>query len=352
MVLDLCFLDYVWRGLSAGAVSTTLLMLMMAVVPRMARGASARVGKWFFNFHYLALAGIFAGSFFYLAAFDRDLAVGCFRDYVRDNGAFTLTRVIAEGWMAGVVGLLLWDVFRIGLASLVGRALERCASVEGTVISLRRRLGLRREVSVYLTDRTVSPHVCGMFRPKIVIPRGLLQEPAMFEAVLAHELVHVRERDALWLYGELILRRLLFFHPLVYWLARDYRECVERAADEQAVLRAGVSRHSLVQSLIHVAANYRLQPAPFEPAVSRGFREIKMRIEALGRVSPFRLSRNLIYLLAPVLSVGGSLAQARGAAVKIDAEIRTEVRMCRQVNEEQMLRSWLNLQNQANKCEK
>lgn len=354
MLLDLCFLDYVWRGLSVSAVALTGLMFVVAVVPRVVRGGSARVAKWFFNLHYLGMAGVFVSGFFYVAIFDRDLAVGCFSDFVASTGSFTLTRVVAETWVVGAALLLGFDLLRILLASLFGRGHTACTDpkILPLVSELALKLQLRRGVRLFLTSSSVSPHVYGLVRPKIILPKDLLVERELLPGILAHELVHVRERDALWMYFELVVRRLMFFHPLVYWLARDYRGVIERAADEQAVLMGGVEARSLVRSLIFVAGRYLTQPSSLVPAVSRGFHEIKGRVEALGQLTSFRLSRNWLYVVASVLSISGVLVEARGPVSKVSAEVQTQAPMCRQVADERLLRSFLNMQDQTNKCEK
>jgi len=145
-------------------------------------------------------------------------------------------------WSAGVVWRFIrlrsaWSAFR-GLearsfAPLPPEWLDRAAL-------LRHRLGIARLVEIRLvTD--VLPCSARLLRPVIWLPATLLTRmaPEQIEAILAHELAHVRRLDWLWNTLQCAVETLLFYHPAMWWLSRSIRQERENACDDLAVQVCG-----------------------------------------------------------------------------------------------------------------
>jgi beta-lactamase regulating signal transducer with metallopeptidase domain/protocatechuate 3,4-dioxygenase beta subunit len=150
-------------------------------------------------------------------------------------------RWIVLAWMLGVS--------LVGARLLIGWAwlqrLKRCLQPAPEALReqcwrLCRVLNLRPPrigLSVHLGEAIAT----GLFRPIVVIPVSWLTElpPSMLEAVLAHELAHLRRYD-LWV--NLLQRAtetLLFYHPAVWWLSRRLRAQRELCCDDLAVAVTG-----------------------------------------------------------------------------------------------------------------
>jgi len=135
--------------------------------------------------------------------------------------------------------------FRTMLAA--GQRLEIGAGVEeGLVLrlqALRARLRLRRPVALVLSQEASEPGVWGVFRPVIVLPTSMARHlgSGELEAVLLHELAHVQRWDNLVGHLHMVLRSVLWFHPLVWWLDRRLLAERERACDERVVQVSGDS---------------------------------------------------------------------------------------------------------------
>lgn len=109
------------------------------------------------------------------------------------------------------------------------------------VLALQGAMGITRTVVVRLAADVVAPFTARMFRPVIWLPLTLLKQlpVAQLEALLAHELAHIRRLDWLWNGIQCVVESLLFFHPGVWWLSRRIRQEREHACDDLAVAACG-----------------------------------------------------------------------------------------------------------------
>ena len=109
-----------------------------------------------------------------------------------------------------------------------------------------------------LSSARLEPGVFGIFRPFLLLPEGLSDHltPAQFEAIVAHELCHVRRRDNFSSAIHMVVEALFWFHPAVWWIRARLVEERERACDE-AVLRMGSDPPGLRRGNCH-----RLQILP------------------------------------------------------------------------------------------
>ncbi len=106
---------------------------------------------------------------------------------------------------------------------------------------LRLRLGISRPVRLVHTAMVAVPTVIGWVRPLILLPAATLAglTPGQVEALLAHELAHVRRWDYLVNACQCLLETLMFYHPVVWWISRCVREEREHCCDDLAVRACG-----------------------------------------------------------------------------------------------------------------
>ncbi len=154
-----------------------------------------------------------------------------------------LALALSLSWLIGVAAMLLrqwggWHLIRV-LERRPFRPLppewQRRADV------LRRALGISREVTVRLADDVLAPFTARLLRPVVWLPLSLLARlpKEQIEALLAHELAHVRRLDWLWNGLQCVAESLLFFHPAAWWLGRRIRQEREHACDDLAVAACG-----------------------------------------------------------------------------------------------------------------
>ncbi len=163
-----------------------------------------------------------------------------------------------------VDGLWLAGVLLLALRAVVGwRHLEqlrrRTSAVIPSDVSARfrrvsARLRIGRAVALRISDEVVSPLAMGVWRTVIILPISAIAnlEPDQLEAVLAHELAHVRRWDFLANLLQTSIECLLFFHPAVWWVSRRARDLREICCDE-------VAARSCADPLIYAEALLKLE---------------------------------------------------------------------------------------------
>jgi D-alanyl-D-alanine endopeptidase (penicillin-binding protein 7) len=109
---------------------------------------------------------------------------------------------------------------------------------------LAERCGLGREVRLRVVDGLASPITAGWWRPVVLVPAALVagMPPHLLEALLAHELGHVRRHDYLVNLLQNVIETLLFYHPAVWWISTRIRAEREQIADDFAARHLGEPR--------------------------------------------------------------------------------------------------------------
>jgi len=150
---------------------------------------------------------------------------------------------LVEFWFAGILLLSLRSAGGILLVERLRRKetvpvpeelLEIC-------ISLQQRMALTRTVGYCQSLRLDAPAVAGWIRPVVLLPVSVLTglTSPQLEAVIAHELAHIRRYDAFVNLFQVGVETLLFYHPAVWWLGKRVRAEREHCCDDAAVLLCG-----------------------------------------------------------------------------------------------------------------
>jgi beta-lactamase regulating signal transducer with metallopeptidase domain len=150
---------------------------------------------------------------------------------------------LVELWFLGVLvlslrtagGLFLIERMRRKEIQPVGRELYlRC-------IALQLRMGVEHAVRYCGCQKLDAPAVLGWFRPVVLLPvralLGLSEE--QMEAVIAHELAHIRRLDCFVNLFQIAAETLLFYHPAVWWVSQRIRAEREHCCDDEAIAVCG-----------------------------------------------------------------------------------------------------------------
>ena len=115
-----------------------------------------------------------------------------------------------------------------------GELYERC-------LALQRGMGLDRVIQYCECHGLDAPAVLGWFRPVVLLPvralTGLSEQ--QIEAVIAHELAHIRRLDCFVNLFQIAAETLLFYHPAVWWVSQGIRAERENCCDDEAISLCG-----------------------------------------------------------------------------------------------------------------
>ena len=102
-------------------------------------------------------------------------------------------------------------------------------------------LGLRCDVAIAASARISSPIALGSISPIILVPVGLLSgmSAAQIEAILVHELYHIKRRDYFINICQALVEVLLFYHPAIWHINNIIRQERENCCDDQTVAYCG-----------------------------------------------------------------------------------------------------------------
>jgi hypothetical protein len=145
------------------------------------------------------------------------------------------------------------------------------------------------------TSSDIGPLVAGVRRPTIYLPEILLEQtpPAQLEAMLMHELAHVRRRDSWVAALQFAAQILWWFHPVVWWMNRQLARQRERCCDEEVVATLAGRRSDYARLLITVLeSKHRLEPLWGYPAV-RPVELTRRRLEEIMK------RKNMVHVRAP-----------------------------------------------------
>jgi beta-lactamase regulating signal transducer with metallopeptidase domain/uncharacterized protein involved in exopolysaccharide biosynthesis len=119
-----------------------------------------------------------------------------------------------------------------------------------TLQDLKCRLNISRPVRLLKSSLVEVPMVIGWLTPVVLLPAGSLLglTPLQLEAILAHELAHIRRHDYLVNVFQVLIETLMFYHPAVWWISGCIREERENCCDDM-VMRVCEDRLVYAQAL-------------------------------------------------------------------------------------------------------
>ena len=170
-----------------------------------------------------------------------------------------------------------------------------------------------------------EPGVFGVFRPVLLLPDGIRERlaPAELQAILAHELCHVRRRDNLVTLMHMVVEAVFWFHPLVWWLGARLMDERERACDEE-VLRTGSEAEAYAEGILKVCELYLQSPLKCVAGVTGA--DLKKRIEAIVANRPvlnLNLPKKAGLMLAGILAVASPVILGMTHAAELKAQSRS-----------------------------
>lgn len=316
--MSAALLDHLWQS------SFVALCAWMLAVYLRNHSAQVRFRVWFcaslkflVPYSLLAMAGDQLKTFAMfqgvpsLAALGSDSLAGAF---VVPAARATAVASFDIGWLR-VAGM----VWSLGVVVLLVRWCVRWRRIRA-VVRAASPASLSAPIPVLTTSMLREPGVVGIIRPVLLLPQGIEDRltAQQLQAILTHELCHVRRRDNLTSAIHMITEALFWFFPPVWWIGARMLEERERACDEM-VVRSGNDPRSYAEGILRVCRSYWASELPCVAGVSGA--DLKQRLEAImknnvsSELSGFRkLALGIIAISAIALPIGAGFAAPAGTA--------------------------------------
>jgi beta-lactamase regulating signal transducer with metallopeptidase domain/type II secretory pathway component GspD/PulD (secretin) len=188
---------------------------------------------------------------------------------------------LVAGWLVGVFGLSIWHLGGWAqLHRLKSRMVEDVnLFVHSTLQQLSGKLGVNKVVQVVKSALVEVPTVVGWIRPVVLLPASALTglSSQQLEALLAHELAHIRRHDYLVNMLQTAVEILGFYHPAVWWISHTIRLERENCCDDMAISVCGDAR----QYVKALAEMERIRCGQAELAIAASGGNLSRRISRL-----------------------------------------------------------------------
>lgn len=215
--------------------------------------------------------------------------------------------VVVAVWISGVICFLLrltsgW-MFTIRLRRWASRPAPK--EWQSALDSLKSRLALSRPVRLLVSAAAQTPAAMGWLRPVVLVPVGALAGlPAdQVEALLLHELAHIRRHDYLVNLLQSVVEAVLFYHPAVWWVSGHIRAERENCCDDLAIAITGDAL-TYARALSEVAS---AQLQPLRAAVAAAGGSLTDRVaRLLGQARPVPPGASGSGIAAAILLAAGT----------------------------------------------
>lgn len=242
------FTARVLNSTAEGIVIALFIWVMLLALRR--QNSSTRFAMWFSGLAAIALLPIVES----IGSHPTSAAATVSHFAFRLPGSRAMDALAVWAIVAGIglakIGISFWQLRRLR---------QNCEPIDSSTLHpvLRETLdefGSARRVTVCTSDRVRVPTAIGFLKPAVVIPAWAFEElsPIELNAILLHELAHLRRWDDWTNLAQRILGALLFFHPAVWWIGDRLSREREMACDD-FVLAATSNPRGYAQCLVTVA---------------------------------------------------------------------------------------------------
>lgn len=174
------------------------------------------------------------------------------------------------------------------IAALIWVILAAAGLIAASILYALTRNALQkaRPVSggLFESDLISSPMICGIVRPRIIVPSQLSMDKSALDHILLHERVHLKRCDNLWRLIAVGIACLHWFNPLVWVFLKAFFEDMELSCDARAVKALKSSeRKAYARTLLQFGTGQRL-------LMSTAFGGSKMRVRIQNVISCRKLT--------------------------------------------------------------
>ncbi len=155
-------------------------------------------------------------------------------DFINKN-----TFLISNFWMLGFLFLSIRYLASYAYLYRISKQMPAIDLCEFgiDVEQIKAHFNISKVVEIKSYDQQISPFTLGYFKPIIFMPLTILNglNPSEIEAIIAHELAHIKRYDFAINIITSMIEVILYYHPVVWWLQKQIEEHRENACDDLAI---------------------------------------------------------------------------------------------------------------------
>jgi len=192
--------------------------------------------------------------------------------------------------------------------------------------AIAKRLRISRPVQILVSTQAKVPMVIGCLKPVVLLPAGLLSglDARQLEAIIAHELAHIRRHDYLINLVQNLVETVFFFHPAVWWTSVQVRRDRENCCDDVAAeLSGGALQYgralAALEALLGSGSSHAFGPAANGGNLLSRIRRLAGTQEPQRSIMPAALVSLSIVVIAVFASVVVLAQPAEGTAAPATA---------------------------------
>lgn len=178
------------------------------------------------------------------------------------------------------------------------------AAWEHYLQKLVRQLRIPRKVKLLVSQYIQVPVMIGFLKPVILLPAAMLNSLSaeQLEAILLHELAHIKRNDYILNIFQSIVETALFFNPFIWWISKQIRLEREHCCDDM-VIAHNVQPMHYAKALVALE-EYRLNTNPLAMAAADDKQHLFYRIKRIMEMKTSNLNYSQKLLAVLIIVVG------------------------------------------------
>lgn len=169
---------------------------------------------------------------------------------------------------------------------------------------LGKRMGITKKVQLFISETLQVPVMIGFLKPVILLPAAMVNNlsPEQLEAILLHELAHIKRNDYLLNIFQSIVETILFFNPFVWWISRNIRLEREHCCDDLVI--AGTVQPMHYAKALVALEEYRITANPMAMAAAHDKHFLLHRIKRIMEMKTKNLNYSQRFLALLIIVTG------------------------------------------------
>ncbi|MET6996232.1 M56 family metallopeptidase [Chitinophaga defluvii] len=175
---------------------------------------------------------------------------------------------------------------------------------EKHLAQLTKQLGIPRKVRLMVSKSLQVPVMIGFLKPLILLPMAMVNNmnEDQLEAILLHELAHIKRNDYLLNIFQSIAETILFFNPFIWWISKNIRQEREHCCDD-VVIASSVQPLHYARALVALE-EHRLNSNPLAMAAADNKQYLFYRIKRIMEMKTKNLNYSQKILAVLIIATG------------------------------------------------